>query len=70
MSAEAVRKHSLVVRLDEGAGLCDDGFVEFHLGVEVPTAQGDTVEAGVAESALEGLLAVGVLVWSGEVAAA
>ena len=68
--AEPVGEHSLVVRLDEGPGLCGDGFVEFHLGVEVPAVQGDTVEAGVAEGALEGLLAAGVLVCSGEVAAA
>lgn len=68
--AEPVGEHSLAMRLDEGAGFCGDGFVEFHLGVEVPAVQIDAVEAGVAEGALEGLLTAGVLVRCGEVAAA
>ena len=69
MGAEPVGEHSLALRLNKGADFCNDGFVEFHLGVEVPALQIDAVEAGVAEGALECLLAAGVLVRRGKAAA-
>ena len=67
---EPIRNKALAVRLHQGAGLGGDRFVQFHLGVEVTAVEVDFVEAGVAEGALESLLAAGVFLGSGFTSAA
>ncbi len=62
---EPVGDDALAIGLDEGAGFGGDGFAEFHLGVKVAAVEIDLVEAGVAEAALEGLVAAGVLFGGG-----
>src|SRR5438105_2623325 len=60
VSGKPVGNESFAIGLDESSVFGGDAFVEFHLGVEVAAIQKNLIEAGVAKSALESLLAAGV----------
>jgi len=65
VGSEPIRDQTFTVGLDERAGLGGDGLVEFNFGVEVSAIEEDFVEAGIAEGALECLLAARVFVGGG-----